>query len=73
MATFSGLPVELKLRIVKYVNEASHDPASTAKFLTSPILHAGIIDKDFWRLTLARYQDLRQVALICRDLRPLAQ
>jgi hypothetical protein len=34
MATFSGLPVELKLRIVKYVNEASHDPASTAKFLT---------------------------------------
>jgi hypothetical protein len=36
MATFSGLPVELKFRIVKHIN--AHDAAYKAQFANSPIV-----------------------------------
>jgi hypothetical protein len=38
-------------------------------FRTSPILASKFVDKDFWRLTLAHYRDLRHLALTCRAIR----
>jgi hypothetical protein len=71
MATFNGLPVELKLRIVQHVN--THDATYREHLAESPVVAPKNIDYLFWRLTLARYEDLRHVALTCHDLRPLAQ
>ncbi|KAH3999176.1 hypothetical protein HBI56_081540 [Parastagonospora nodorum] len=73
MATLKDLPVELMLRIVHYVSETMHEDTDTAKFLESPILAPREVDRAFWRLTLARYQDLRHLALTSRVMRPLAQ
>ncbi|KAH4929521.1 hypothetical protein HBI79_121590 [Parastagonospora nodorum] len=73
MATLKDLPVELMLRIVHYVSETMHEDTDTAKFLESPIVAPREVDRAFWRLTLARYQDLRHLALTSRVMRPLAQ
>jgi hypothetical protein len=74
MGSFHDLPVELVLQIVRFVSDASHDPNDTAKYLQSPVITSHLhVDKDFWRVTLVRYRDLRDLALTCRELRPLAQ
>lgn len=73
MATLSDLLVELMLRVMSRVSEAMHEDADTEKFLESPIVAPREVDKAFWRLILARYQDLDHLALTSRAMRPLAQ
>jgi hypothetical protein len=75
MATLSDvyLPFELLHTIADFVSKATHDEGDTAIFRTSPILASEFVSKDLWRLTLARYRDLRHLALTCRAIRTPSQ
>lgn len=74
MASFQDLPAELLYRIAHFIGEANHTKRDTRKYLTSPVITQWkVVDADFWRLTLARYANLRNLALTCHMTRSPAQ